>query len=43
MAQQDKEQKFAPFWKVYLDGNPLSPTAAEQLTQLKQLGVRIHQ
>ena len=40
MAKGDKEgdKKFAPFWKVYLSGNPLSDDAkTAQLEELKKV------
>ncbi len=41
-AQGDKEQRFAPFLRVYLDGNPLGSTARKsQLEALKAAGVRV--
>ena len=44
MAKKDVEgsRRFAPFWNVYLDGNPLSDDAKKQIEELKKLGVRIH-
>ncbi|MEZ6078144.1 MAG: hypothetical protein R3C56_21460 [Pirellulaceae bacterium] len=42
MAEGDSEHRFAPFWNVYLAGNPLGDTTAAQLEKLKQFGVRIH-
>ncbi|MCA9191877.1 MAG: leucine-rich repeat domain-containing protein [Planctomycetales bacterium] len=43
MAQSDKERRFAPFWEIYLKGNPLSEKAkTEQLEALKSLGARLH-
>jgi hypothetical protein len=44
MAKKDVEgsRRFAPFWNIYLDGNPLSDDATKQIEELKQLGVRIH-
>lgn len=42
MAQADSEHRFAPFWNIYLAGNPLGDSTAAQIEQLKQLGVRIH-
>lgn len=44
MAKADaaKEKRFAPFWRVYLDGNPLSETAkSTQLAELKSYGSRV--
>jgi hypothetical protein len=42
MARKDKEHRFAPFWNIYLEGNPLSTNATEQVTALKELGSRVH-
>ena len=44
MAKKDIEgqRSFAPFWNVYLDGNPLSDEAKKQVEELKKLGVRVH-
>ena len=42
MVQNDKEQRFAPFLKVYLEGNPLGPDATNQLAALKAAGTRVH-
>ncbi len=47
MAKKDREaeMRFAPFWKVYLNGNPLSDDAkTKQLEQLKEYSLesRIH-
>jgi internalin A len=42
MAKADSERRFAPFWHLYLAGNPLSDEAkAGQLDELKKLGARI--
>ena len=38
----EKENRFAPFLRLYLAGNPLSDKAKqEQLAELKKAGVRI--
>ena len=38
MGKADKESNFAPFWKVYLSGNPLSDEAkGAQLEELKKV------
>ena len=44
MAKKDVEgpKRFAPFWNVYLDGNPLGGDAGKQIEELKKLGVRVH-
>lgn len=44
MAKKDSEgeKRFAPFLKVYLDGNPLSADAKQkQIPQLKECGVKV--
>ena len=42
MANGDKERRFAPFWQIYLAGNPLDDKAkGEQIDSLKKLHVRI--
>lgn len=43
MAKKDLEGKkrFALFWHVYLEGNPLNDTGKMQLDELKKLGVRV--
>ena len=44
MAEKDAagEQRFAPFWNLYLANNPLTPAAQQaQLDKLKELGARI--
>jgi hypothetical protein len=45
MAQKDVsgEQRFAPYWFLYLDVEKLPEAARGQVEQLKQLGVRINQ
>jgi Leucine-rich repeat (LRR) protein len=42
MARGDKEQRFAPFLNLYVEGNPLAPEGSNQLATLKQIGVRVH-
>ena len=44
MAKKDSEgqKRFAPFWRIYTDGNPLSDGAKGQLDALKGLGARIN-
>lgn len=41
MAEGDEEHRFAPFWRIYLEGNPLGEKAEQQLEKLKELGARI--
>ena len=44
MAKKDvqTDKRFAPFWRVYLTGNPLSASAEEaQIAQLKSFGSRV--
>jgi len=44
MAKADLEDKvrFAPFWNLYVGGNPLSEDAAtKQIAELKKIGVRV--
>jgi Leucine-rich repeat (LRR) protein len=42
-AKGDKEQRFAPFLRLYLDGNPLGSTARKsQLDELRKMGVRLN-
>ena len=45
MAQADNEgqKRFSPFWKIYLAENPLGRGTKKQMTQLKNMGARIHQ
>jgi len=44
MAKNDVEgeQRFAPYWNLYLDADKLSDSAKGQVEQLKQLGVRVN-
>ena len=45
MAKKDDggDRRFAPFWRVYLSGNPLSDKAkSAQIEELKKLGGRIN-
>jgi Leucine-rich repeat (LRR) protein len=45
MAKKDAEgdKRFAPYWNLYLGGNPLSDDAKEkQIPELKKYGVRVH-
>lgn len=41
MAKGDEQRRFAPFWRLYLKGNPLKDSAQSQLEGLKELGARI--
>jgi internalin A len=42
MAQGDAQKRFAPFWRLYLYGNPLSEAAKnDQVAELKKLGGRV--
>jgi len=45
MAKKDYDEptkrRFAPFWKVYLKGNPLADAAKAQIEELKKMGGRI--
>ena len=44
MAKKDFEgpKRFAPFWRVYLAGNPLSEEAkTKQVEALKKYGTRV--
>ena len=45
MAKKDKEgdTRFAPFWRIYLTGNPLSDAAkGDQAKAIKEIGGRSH-
>ena len=45
MAKRDfeDEKRFAPFWRIYLSGNPLADkTRKTQLPELKKFGSRVH-
>lgn len=44
MAKKDAagEQRFAPYWHLYLDADPLPEPAKKQLEELKAIGVRIN-
>jgi Leucine-rich repeat (LRR) protein len=43
MAKKDVagERRFAPYWRLYLAGNPLNDTGKAQLQELAKLGVRV--
>jgi hypothetical protein len=44
MVKKDTEgeRRFAPYLRLYIEGNPLSPAARKQLDALKGYGVRVH-
>lgn len=44
MAEKDvaAEQRFAPYWFLYVDEESLSETGKSQLARLKELGVRVN-
>ena len=45
MAKKDNagDKRFAPFWNIYLYGNPLSDDAkSKQVEELKKIGSRVH-
>src|SRR5690606_24348388 len=44
MARKDAEgeQRFAPYWNLYLDLESLPEEAKQQVEQLKEIGVRIN-
>lgn len=44
MAREDAEgeQRFAPYWKLYLAENPLSDESKKQLDELRSIGVRLN-
>lgn len=42
MAKGDDEQRFAQFWRLYIEGNPLGEKAEEQLASIKEMGGRIN-
>lgn len=43
MAKKDAagDRRFAPYWNLYIGGNPLGDAAAKQIEELKKLGVRV--
>ncbi|MBW3543030.1 MAG: leucine-rich repeat domain-containing protein, partial [Planctomycetes bacterium] len=43
MAKKDAEgpKRFAPYWHLYLAGNPLNEAAAKHIEELKKIGVRV--
>jgi hypothetical protein len=44
MAKADTqgERRFAPYLRLYIEGNPLTPASQKQLETLKGFGVRVH-
>ncbi|MFO1096076.1 MAG: hypothetical protein U0992_22635 [Planctomycetaceae bacterium] len=44
MAKKDVEgdQRFAPYWRLYLSTDKLPDTAKAQVAELEKLGVRIN-
>ena len=45
MARKDAEgdKRFAPYWKLYLDGNPIDAGKRDQqIAELKKIGVRVN-
>ena len=42
IADVEGEQRFAPYWNLYLDVDSLSDSAKQQVEELKELGVRIN-
>ena len=44
MAKKDieGEQRFAPYWRLYLDVDTLSEPAKSQVTELEKFGVRVN-
>jgi hypothetical protein len=44
MARKDVEgeQRFAPYWFLYLDVDALPEAAKQQVEELKKLGVRVN-
>ena len=43
-AKKDAEgpKRFAPYWNLYLNGNPLNDSSKGALATLKEIGVRVH-
>ena len=39
MARADEKRNFAPFWRIYLKGNPVDPKS-EEVQELQSLGAR---
>lgn len=35
------DKRYAPYWNLYLGGNPLSDASKAQLAELKAIGVRL--
>lgn len=42
MAKGDEGQRFAQFWRLYIEGNPLGDKAEEQISALAEMGARIN-
>ena len=44
MAKKDAagEKRFAPYWNLYLAGNPLTDAGKAQVTELTEIGVRVN-
>jgi hypothetical protein len=42
-ADVEGEQRFAPYWFLYLDVESLPDPAKQQVEELRKLGVRINQ
>ena len=44
MAKNDVEgpQRFAPYWMLYVDVDPLPEAAKKQIEELRRLGVRVN-
>ena len=41
MAKADGDKHFAPYWRLYLEDNPLNAEASAHIESLKQAGVRV--
>ena len=41
MAQSDVDKYFAPYWRLYLEDNPLNAEAEAHVETLRQLRVRV--
>ena len=43
MAKKDAagERRFAPYWNLYLAGNPVSDASKAQVAELAKIGVRV--
>ena len=44
MARKDiaGEQRFAPYWRIFIDADKLPEPAKAQLEELQKLGVRVN-